>query len=482
MKGAKGYIMTKERLKNLLLMFLVIMNFVLGSRILIEKKLWPVGYNFFSNMGNFELSRLYTNIKSYFTDENTYKTKVFDPEKIVINTGDQTTRISLNSADAEFDGLVEEASEVLRNAFMSEGENIISVKAEELYSALASASLYFEYPVSFTPELFSKLIGTQNNAFSQTDIHFSDAVIVPRPRTEVYIADRDEGLYYRINVSKGSERLTELIDSCVKKHSKEANSVINYSFDLKFDKPFGTQKTTLNPLILIYSTAPEYPVINARNPVADGDAINEVIVDDILGVFNINASTMRRYTEAGGTVVFVENNAILKLDKDGYLEYQATDGGLDVSSTGDEYTNIVNIASVAAGINEAVGSSCAVRISENESNGKNKYNFDYIVSGIPVKINNDKISSGIEAVVENGMLKSYKQLIRKYDATGGKTALAEFFTALDSVIASYSEFMNEINIDKMYFGYSDDGTEGDKTADWVVKVDNIIAVDGITAD
>ena len=132
--------MTKERIKNLLLMLLVIMNFVLGSRILIEKKLWPGGYNFFSNMGNLEFSRLYTNIKSYFTDEDTYKTKVFDPEKIVINTGDQTTRIAIYSADAEFAGLFAEAYVVLRSAFESDSENFSPVKALELYSALSATS------------------------------------------------------------------------------------------------------------------------------------------------------------------------------------------------------------------------------------------------------------------------------------------------------------------------------------------------------
>ena len=50
--------MTKGRVKNILLVFLMVMNFVLGSRILIEKKLWPVGYNFFSNIGNIEISKL----------------------------------------------------------------------------------------------------------------------------------------------------------------------------------------------------------------------------------------------------------------------------------------------------------------------------------------------------------------------------------------------------------------------------------------
>ena len=80
--------MNKERLKNIALVFLVVMNFVLGGRILVEKKLWPEGYNFFSNMGNFKISELFESFGGHLVDADTYKTKVFYSEKIVINTGD----------------------------------------------------------------------------------------------------------------------------------------------------------------------------------------------------------------------------------------------------------------------------------------------------------------------------------------------------------------------------------------------------------
>ena len=474
--------MTKGRVKNILLVFLMVMNFVLGSRILIEKKLWPVGYNFFSNIGNIELSKLYTNIRNYFADDDIYKSMVFAPEKIVINTGDQTTRTAITSAQSDFDGIVEEASNVLKSALSQEASFVTQVTAEEVYSALASTSVYLEYPLGLSPGLFSKMLGTQNNAFTATDVKFSDAVIVHKPRNEVYLADREKNVYYRISVQKNNEKLGELVENCTVKYGKEATSAINYSFDLKFDKPFGAQKTTLNPFVLIYFTVPEYPIINAQNPIISENVVNEALIDNILRVFNINASTMRRYTEAGGTIVFVENNAILKLDKNGYLEYQATDGGFEISSSGDEHANIVNVASLASKINGIVDSNCSVRMAENEGTEKNKYIFDYIVSGIPVKINTDKLSSGIEAVVDDGVLKSYKQLIRKYEVTGNKAALPEFFTALDGAIAKYSESMNEINIDKMYFGYNDNGEDGEKSADWIVKVDNVIEADSLIAE
>ena len=65
--------MNKERVKNLVLVFLIAMNFILGSRILFERKLWPSGYNFFSNANNFEITSILQGIKNHFTDSKIYK-------------------------------------------------------------------------------------------------------------------------------------------------------------------------------------------------------------------------------------------------------------------------------------------------------------------------------------------------------------------------------------------------------------------------
>ena len=464
--------MAKERIKNILLVLLVVMNFVLGSRILTEKKLWPQGYNFFSNIGEF--SKLYTNIKNYFTDTDEYKKKIFAPAKLIINTGDQTTRLSLNSANHEFDKIYEEAIKVLGEAFKTGAENATVVTKEELHSALTAESLYLELFSGYDIDVLAQAINVENSAIQNQELKVSDIVIVHKPRTEVYFADRQAQIYQKINVHKEFQALSEVLEECLLKHA-DKEAVINYSFDLKFDKPFGTQKTTLDPLIQIYSKAPECAVIDAQNPIAQGAQANEAIIKDILGVFNISPSTMRRYTEAGGTQVFVENNAILKIDKNGYLEYQATDGGMRISSADNEYTNVVNVSSIASEINDASGNSCDIRLSKTASNDDKKITYEYIVSGMPVKISDKNINSAVVAVVEDGILKSYKHLIRKYDVTSARVLPSEFFTSLDNVIAGYSEYMNEIKIDKMYLGYTDDGKTGEKTAQWIVSVNNIVA-------
>ncbi len=466
--------MNKERIKNLLLVFLIAMNFILGSRILIERKLWPSGYNFFSNIGNWEIAKIYSSIKNYFDDEEIYKSRLLSPEKIIINTGDQTTRLSLNPADSEFNDILEEAYMVLQKAFSDDTILVDSVSREEFYSALGSSSIYLEYAATYNPELFARLIGTNCNALIEIPDGFSQAVISYSPKTSVYITDIDNDLFYKINVNKSSEDLVMKIGECVE--NRQGNhAIINYSFDLKFDQPFGEQKTTINPLVQIYSTSEEYPVIISRNPILDNNGyVVEDILNDILNVFEINPNTMSRYTEAGGTAVFVENNATLKIDKNGYLEYEAINSTLQATELNDEYSVISEIAQMADGVNKAIKNENAMGLVQAYTTPGGTVALDYMAGGLRVNLKSDKLSHGVEAVIENGQLKTYKQLIRYYEVTNKTSMPMEFLQALDTAIAEYSKSMNEINIEKMYVGYIDNVENGEKNAAWIVDVDNVI--------
>lgn len=462
--------MSKERLKSILLVFLVLTNVVLGSKILIDKKLWPDGYNFFSNMGIF-----YSNIINYFSDNNNQKAQVFSPESILINTGDQTTRTSLTSNNVEFGELYQEAEKLLKSAFACDAQNIERVQKESLTAALSSDSVFLNYPFEYDVSLFLALLGLKDTAVSDFTDKISQIVITLSSRPSVYAANLEKDDYIKINFSGDVKKLISLCNNCTDKYAVEDNPIINYSFELKFDQPFGAQKTTLNPLIRIYSNEYEYPVITSTNPILnDNNTINENIVNNILKVFNINPSTMRRYTEAGGTIVFVENDGILKISSNGYLEYQASGMGKEISSSRNFYADIVNTASLIIDVNAAASNKASVRLSNYEDG--NLY-FDYVVSGLEMSIDNPQIEAAAVAKTENGYLKSYRQLIRTYSKSPQIASPSGFFTSLDSVIAKYSEYMKEIKINNMYIGYTDNGSVGSKYADWIVEVDNIIAAE-----
>ena len=464
--------MNKERIKNVLLVFLVAINFILGSKILIDKKLWPDGYNFFSNTENWEIARLFNNIKDYFSRDNAYKLRLLNPERIVINTGDQTTRLSLNSSNAEFDGIWDEADAILQESFSDENASVVLVEEKEFYSVLNTNSLYLEFSAQYTPDLFSGLLGTENKNLKENNQKFSNIVISYSPRASVYFWDVENNLYYKISVAKNCEELVRKVGECIDEKEEQTSDVINYSYDLKFNEPFGNQKTTLNPLIQIYSNTEPYPVIYAKNPVIKEDmTINDNMVDKLLELFNINSSKMSHYTEAGGKMVFVENNAILKISKDAILEYEITDSN---TAEKNEYILISDIANLADGINKIAGNDEAMMLVDIEQNAQGSICFDYMAEGLRVKIESDKMEHGVEAKVENKKLKSFKQVIRSYKKTAEKSTPQEFLKSLDDAISSYSVFMNEIKIDKMYLGYKDNLIDSQKNAVWNVSVNNVI--------
>ena len=55
----------------------------------------------------------------------------------------------------------------------------------------------------------------------------------------------------------------------------------------------------------------------------------------------------------------------------------------------------------------------------------------------------------------------------------GNTPL--YIEALDNIIAKYQSSMNQINIRKMFPAYIDDLSGGEKTPDWYIEIDNIVA-------
>lgn len=469
--------MKRERLKSLLLVLLIVINFALTGRILTDKKLWPNGYNFFSNTGILNVSKWYLSAVDYFKGEEKDKNQILMPEKIIINTGDQTTRLSLNSSDVEFEQMAIETGKILKSAFQNKKNEVSEITKDTLYQTLLADSLYLEYHREFDVKMFSELLGGKNNSMTSTDFTFSGIILTYSPKTEVYIADLNNEKYYKITGMEVSKEVERLSDECIKRKGQSQTNIINYSFELGFDKTFGAQKTILNPFIQVYSTAIQMPSIKAENPFYyETGELNTSMVNKTLEIFGISPDTIGRYTKEDGEMVFVENNATMKIDTNGFIEYDATNSGIKISDGKSRYSDILGVLKIINKVNSTAGRSNEMYLSGTDEN-KGIITFDYSVSGVKVKLEHEKISSGVEVVVKDGYLKSYKQLVRNYAVTNNMTTPMEFFTALDNSILRYSEFMNEIRIEKMNLGYLDNGSVGEKNIDWIVNVDNVIVAD-----
>lgn len=445
--------MMKERLKSFILVILVAFSLVLAEKILVDEKLWPTGYNFF-NIG--------TNLKK---SDHSIADNLTAPERIIVNTGYQSSRFEYLRKSPEFKGIYSVANNILKSAFSKPARNIAQVSAENWYSALTGKSIYLSYPTSYSARNFSGLLGINRNeaAFK----NFSDIVI--EENGNVYV--NDNGTFYKIEAQ--SQDVPTIIENVLQTDA-EKQSVINYSFDLNFDKEFGSQKTILAPMIPIYSDSVSADVVYSENPVIKENEINQRTVNQILSAFSINPNSMWRYTEADGTLVFVENTGILKISTNGILTFSASDAGIKLSTnTTGTFENVSAVAEFIDAVNLSINQNTEMSLTSplTEDNA-HSFTFDYNVNGIPVKYEEN---NAVKVSVNNGYITEYSQILRRYIPQDYAGSSPLYIEALDNIIAKYQSSMNQINIRKMFPAYIDDMESGEKALDWYIEIDNIIA-------
>lgn len=473
--------MKKEQVKSIILGILVLLNVFLSSQILIEKKLWPDGYNFFSHTENSTILRFFSKLFDKHDTTSISKVRITVPERIIINTGYQTTRLSLNSSHTLYSKINNDTYDILSATFAQiKTADIIS--SEEWYAALTGKSVYLSYTTDFDTKLYLRFMGVKDSELETAVSKISNIVIQPLSNNMVaiYLQDDLNNTYYKMISSNCPNMLEETIDSIQDSLQEKAETsdndtsmVINYSFDLFFDKAFGTQRVILDPMIVIYSTPQSYHPVFSENPVMKSDnTFNQWMLDKILRAFKINSSTAHRYTEANGTLVFVENNSTLKLSPDGVLDYTAKEGASDlkVSST-DIYSEICGIADFMDNLNDITTTQKEFNISSISDGAKDSVvdvSFDYVVNGLPVLMQNGE--HAVYAQAANGYIQKYTQVLRSYHLRNETLQTPEYITALDIVIAEHANQEENVVIKEMYTGYFDDGSVGEKYADWHIEV------------
>lgn len=443
--------MKKERIKSIALVLLIFANIVLAGKILVNKKLWLFSYNFFVNMKNSK--------KSAYSLENTLAL----PDKIVVNTGYQTSRFNYLRNSDGFENINESIESVLKKAFSS--KSCVQVSENEWYSVLTAKSIYISYPCKYSAQIFAGFLGTDSTEMGFTA--FSDIAV--GENGNVYVCD-DSG-YYRIPVI--SEEISPIIRNAAAENADE-ESVINYSFDLNFDKEFGDQKTFLSPMTLIYSEPIEAAELAVSNPVFKPDgAVNNRMIEGILSAFSINPNTVFRYTETDGTLVFVENNGILRLSTDGTLDFEASGAGIKAGTLTDGKANVLQAAAFIDNVNRNAGMEIDMCItSDILSDNADDFTFDYMSDGFRIKYYG---KNAVRVKINNGCITEYTQIIRKYQPSAHTVFSPMYIETLDDVILKYRNSMNEIHITNMYPAYQDDENSEKIGLNWHIDIEDDIA-------
>lgn len=469
----------KEKFKSIVLVVLVILNFILGSQVLSTEKLWSGdGYNFFVSKINNPITEFFKNIKFNIQGKLPSETRLDAPELIILNTGDQTSRLAITSVDSAFSPILEIADSFLRSAF-SNSQQYTTVTTADFYSALTSKSIYLSYPTDYDAGLFSHLLGGTRADFSGIFSQLKNIVITADGY--VYIEDSASEVVYCCYSNLDTSPLNDIIGS--KTTTTDIKKpVINYAFDLGFDKSFATQKTVLSPMIPIYSDSFEVETVSVTRMLSSIDGTyNESVVSRILPLFNMNQNSFRRYTEVDGTIVFVENTATLKISPDGSFEYIAKDNGLLLSNSSvfSTYEVIAAVADFVDTINHTVSQDTTMQLSskltsaELSGTGFN-VTLDYLANGRRVILNPNAPEPAVSATVTNNRLTHYKQHIRSFSATGDYMYVENYIHALDEAITKFQNQITDIEINGLDVVYEDNFTDKVLTPRWNVTLKEII--------
>lgn len=424
--------MMKERLKSCLLVFLVVSSLVLTFNMWINGKLWPNGYNFFSNVTNYFKN---DNSKSYYLS----KENISYPEKIIVNNLEQRNLYTHTSR--QYNEIVDPLLSVIKQSISK--YEYAEADTAEWNTALSGGSVYVSYPVAYDTTLLCGILDiTPMNLKTKSVREF---IIVPSvgansSAVTVYAKDFDSKKIYKTIMSSDVNRLNSIIE----KYAADSLNLLPYSFELNFDRSEDIaveQKVVIDPTVTLRLDATTLPLISSEN-YFDDIFDNSYISGRLLSSFGYNTTNSRSYVDANNTTVYVENFSTIKIYENGLLEYKSLDPDkgitLTSSTTSTMYDNFIACIEFVNNLwdNTLPGEPFNVNLTSDivtQSGAKSfKITMDYYINGYQI-INDD--ASGIEITVTNGKITEYRQLFNKFETTERRVTAGSSIDAIDAIFA-----------------------------------------------
>ncbi len=440
-----------ERLKSILLVLLVISSIVLTVNKWFNEKLWPDGYNFFSDIKNYFTSASSSNKSSLSFDP---VEEVLKPAKIIINNSGN--HILYTKSSFEYNSLFEQIKSALE--LLSSSKESSEVDINEWNDALKRKSCYFSYPVEYDVGYFSYQLSGDAQIPDVTTVR--EFVLTSDTRiskvTYIYIKDETTGKIFKYRLDFESSEINNMIERA----TEASGGTDYYSFELNFDKEDKTgieQHIVIDPDVLINISQTQIPKISEYNLFL-GISTRPDIYNSILQIFGYNTSTIRRYTEHDNSLVFVENYGTLKLHTNALLEYKSLNTTQGVSLLGETtYECINSCISFVNTINQSLGlpEGMYYEISSDIKDIKSKsftLNFDYYINDRMIIPSENTHSISVE--VKSGKIVSYSQICKAFYSLSELDGCPSAIEAID-MLESQSDFKAE-KISDLFTAYSYD--------------------------
>jgi len=418
-----------ERFKSILLVLLVISSIVLTVNKWFNEKLWPDGYNFFSDVKNYFVPDK-INIYSFDPVE-----AVLRPSKIIINNSGNHTLYTKSST--EYNSIFSELKEILELAAL---EKPVISDSSEWDNCLKGKSCYFSYPVEYGGNYFFTHLSKEHQNSVKSLQEFV-VTIDNRVTSSVYLYLRDTAndnvVKYRL--SHKSDVLNQIIEQT----AYSSDGINYYSFELNFDAVSDDQKKehiVIDSDVLINISPKSIASIGEQN-LFNNIAEHPELYSPILSEFGYNTSAIRRYVETDNSAVFVENYGTLKFHTNGFIDYKSVNSSNGVALSGETIyecinagISFVNRVSMMLGFSGDMYWEISSDIADITSKSF-KLCFDYYINDnmIIIPENDYSMKHAVEMEVSGGKIISYKQLCRNYYTGDYHITCSSAIDAIDSL-------------------------------------------------
>ncbi len=463
--------MLKERIKSSVIFILIFNLIFLTAQLWFVNSTNSLGESFYKYVRENPL------VARFFPIEPKYsisKENLSLPRKLLINDG--SLWMVYYNTDRGFAPIEVRTRELIK-AFL-EGDVTASKKidSDTWEAGLESLSIYVEYPVGFSSEMFCKIMGVDSSKVPEGIHSLREFIIIPSSEeSDICILTRgnDESEIYA-HILKKSYSLPSSDLAVYTNADGYYQPAFSTGLELSEDS-----NVSLDPLVLFSDSQPATQILAPHNLIITNSK------GKLLENFGFNYEATP-YKDSQGAMKYIANYASATIYPDSVFEYNAVseDRGIVLDESGDSY-NVLNASiDFAEKVWESVSDEplsilVSSDLSDYSSSRPYTFKFDYYQNGRPIKVvisenaGHEKMDCAIEITVKGGRLISYRQYMRSYKNVSTETISETFIGALDyfvSIIDSQSQ--SPTVIEDIYIGYFDNGGSDNLPAAWLSRTDD----------
>ncbi len=462
--------MLKERVKSSIIVILIFNLIFLTTQLWFVNSTNSLGESIYKYMREIPL------VESFFPIEPKYsisKENLSLPRKLLINDG--SLWMVYYNTDRGFAPIEVRTRELIKAFLQGDVTATKKINQDTWEAGLESLSIYVEYPVEFSSEMFCRIMGIDSSNVPKGIESLREFIIIPSSdESDICILTRgnDENDIYA-HILKKSYTLPSS-DLAVYTNN-DGYYQPAFSTGLELDEK---SSVSLAPLVLFSDSQP------VTQTLAPHTLIMTSSKGKLLENFGFNYETTP-YVDSQGATKYIANYASATIYPDSVFEYNAVsaDRGILLDESGDSY-NVLNASiDFAETVWESVsGEPLSILVTSDLSNYDSSrpytFKFDYYLNGRPIKVDiegnagHKGMNCAIEITVKGGRLISYKQYMRSYQTVSTETISETFIGALDYFVSVIdSESATKTVIEDIYIGYLDNGGSGNLSAAWLSRTD-----------